>query len=112
MQAAAQEAAERGYRVKIEPIEDPQPEVHDIAQRLAHRLTRPQSVDAPACLISGGEPTMKLVEPQLRGRGGRNQQLVLAALEYRLQWQNAPNRRRFSPSTANSRYLALGWNRR
>jgi hydroxypyruvate reductase len=35
----------------------------------------------PDCLISGGEPTVKLVDESIRGRGGRNQQLVLAALE-------------------------------
>src|SRR2546426_206581 len=35
----------------------------------------------PDCLISGGEPTVKLVESSRRGLGGRNQQLVLAAVE-------------------------------
>ena len=35
----------------------------------------------PDCLISGGEPAVRLVDPSRRGRGGRNQQLVLAALE-------------------------------
>jgi len=34
----------------------------------------------PACFISGGEPVVKLVESSRRGLGGRNQQLVLAAL--------------------------------
>lgn len=31
------------------------------------------------CLITGGEPTVSLVESSRRGRGGRNQHLVLAA---------------------------------
>jgi hydroxypyruvate reductase len=35
----------------------------------------------PNCLISGGEPVVKLVPFERRGLGGRNQQLVLAALE-------------------------------
>src|SRR5437773_12336429 len=35
----------------------------------------------PNCLITGGEPGVRLVEPARRGLGGRNQQLVLAALE-------------------------------
>ncbi|MEM1303347.1 MAG: MOFRL family protein, partial [Planctomycetota bacterium] len=35
----------------------------------------------PDCLITGGEPTVRLAEPAVRGRGGRNQQLVLAASE-------------------------------
>ena len=34
----------------------------------------------PDCLVSGGEPVVKLVEAARRGLGGRNQQLVLAAL--------------------------------
>jgi glycerate-2-kinase len=35
---------------------------------------------APNCLISGGEPVVRLVDESVRGRGGRNQQLALAAL--------------------------------
>ncbi len=34
----------------------------------------------PNCLISGGEGTVKLAPPEIRGLGGRNQQLVLAGL--------------------------------
>jgi glycerate-2-kinase len=34
----------------------------------------------PDCLISGGEPTVTLVAEARRGKGGRNQQLALAAL--------------------------------
>ncbi len=34
------------------------------------------------CLISGGEPVVTLAPEGLRGRGGRNQQLVLAALQH------------------------------
>ena len=30
--------------------------------------------------VTGGEPTVKLAPPELRGKGGRNQQLVLSAL--------------------------------
>jgi glycerate-2-kinase len=33
----------------------------------------------PNCLVSGGEPTVELADPAVRGKGGRNQQLVLAA---------------------------------
>ncbi|MEC8390553.1 MAG: MOFRL family protein, partial [Planctomycetota bacterium] len=35
----------------------------------------------PDCLITGGEPVVQLAPPENRGKGGRNQQLVLAALE-------------------------------
>lgn len=37
------------------------------------------------CLITGGEPTVSLAPPEIRGRGGRNQQLVLAAYQELLQ---------------------------
>jgi glycerate-2-kinase len=36
--------------------------------------------DGPNCLISGGEGVVRLAPPAVRGRGGRNQQLALAAL--------------------------------
>ena len=35
----------------------------------------------PNCLISGGEPVVTLADKSIRGQGGRNQQLVLAALQ-------------------------------
>ncbi len=41
-----------------------------------------RTAPGPDCLISGGEPTVRLVEASRRGRGGRNQQLVLAALAH------------------------------
>ncbi len=34
----------------------------------------------PDCLITGGEPVVRLIDATKRGRGGRNQQLVLAAM--------------------------------
>ncbi len=33
------------------------------------------------CFLSGGEPTVELTDRGERGKGGRNQQLILAALE-------------------------------
>ncbi len=59
------------------------------------QMLRPQSDSHQTdCLITGGEPIVKLAPPSRRGRGGRNQQLVLAAyhqlLEYQLtdqEWQ-------------------------
>ncbi len=35
---------------------------------------------SPDCLISGGEPTVQLAPAEVRGRGGRNTHLVLAAM--------------------------------
>ncbi|MFW6124834.1 MAG: glycerate kinase type-2 family protein [Pirellulales bacterium] len=45
----------------------------------------------PNCLITGGEPVVRLAEPSRRGLGGRNQQLVLAALQ-RLQNRGGADR--------------------
>lgn len=42
---------------------------------------------SPNCLISGGEPVVRLAPAEIRGRGGRNQQLVLAALD---RWMQEP----------------------
>ena len=56
----------------------------DVAELAIHlsgaieQLLNQQQVD---CLISGGEPTVRLPEPSQRGMGGRNQQLALAIME-------------------------------
>lgn len=42
----------------------------------------------PDCLITGGEPVVRLIDATKRGRGGRNQQLVLAAM---IALSNNPN---------------------
>ena len=38
-------------------------------------------VPMPACILSGGEPTVELAETNRSRKGGRNQELVLAAME-------------------------------
>ena len=63
-------------------------------------LPKGEGTNAGHALISGGEPVVKLVESSRRGLGGRNQQLVLAAL-------NAADRRR-----SEGYRLALRRNRR
>lgn len=78
--AAGIEAERRGYShamVAATSLEGP---AEDIGRHLAQMALRMQSEPGPDCLITGGEPTVKLAPPELRGRGGRNQQLVLAAL--------------------------------
>jgi hydroxypyruvate reductase len=52
-----------------------------IGYDLADRAVRMRGDTGPDCLITGGEPVVKLVPSGQRGLGGRNQQLVLAALE-------------------------------
>ena len=53
----------------------------DIGRDLAEQALRMRREPGPNCLITGGEPVVKLADARERGRGGRNQQLVLAALE-------------------------------
>ena len=78
--AAGIEAERRGYShamIAATGLEGPAEEVGiHLAQMTQRMLTEP----GPDCLITGGEPTVKLAPPEIRGKGGRNQQLVLAAL--------------------------------
>lgn len=78
VQAAAQVAAELGYAVAtIDPpvvgeARDAAKVHHQEVLRLATKLSR------PACVLSAGETT---VEVSGSGRGGRNQEFALAAVE-------------------------------
>jgi hydroxypyruvate reductase len=78
---AAGLAAERlGYShamVAATRLEGP---VEDIGRHLAQVAIQMRGTSGPNCLISGGEGTVTLAPAEIRGRGGRNQQLVLAAL--------------------------------
>ena len=78
--AAANEAKRRGYGVKTLPVETHQPTADAAGTQLADQLLAMRSAER-TCIISGGEPTVTLVEATQRGRGGRNQQLALAALQ-------------------------------
>jgi glycerate-2-kinase len=82
LSAAASEAESRGYRV-ISLGSENTGEANAEGQALAARcveLRAHVSPDRPVCLLSGGEPVVRLVETERPGKGGRNQQLVLAAL--------------------------------
>jgi len=68
--AAGQEAERRGYSHAMLA-----------ARQLAEMARTMQRTPGPDCLITGGEPTVTLAPPAVRGLGGRNQQLVLAALQ-------------------------------
>lgn len=52
----------------------------EVGRHSAEMAQRMLSQPGPDCLISGGEPVVKLIDPAERGKGGRNQQLVLAAM--------------------------------
>ncbi len=78
--AAAEEAKRLGYAVATEIATCSEGPAEPIGRALAERAMEMRNLAAPACFISGGEPVVRLVKSSLRGRGGRNQQLTLAAL--------------------------------
>lgn len=80
--AAGAEAERRGYRHAMmvqQALEGP---AEEVGRHLAEMAVRMRDQPGPDCLISGGEPVVRLVDAAQRGQGGRNQQLVLAAVEY------------------------------
>jgi hydroxypyruvate reductase len=79
--AAGIEAERLGYShamISSRTLEGP---ADDIGRHLAETALRMRREPGPNCLITGGEPVVKLAAARERGRGGRNQQLVLAALD-------------------------------
>lgn len=79
--AAAAEASRRGYAAQSEAVQVLEGAAEDLGRRLAQTAVRLRAQPGRHCVISGGEPTVKLVPASQRGLGGRNQQLVLAAVE-------------------------------
>jgi glycerate 2-kinase len=79
--AAGMEAERRGYShsmIAARKLEGPAEEIGRHHAQMARSMT---STSGPDCLITGGEPTVQLAPANIRGKGGRNQQLVLAALD-------------------------------
>ncbi len=99
VRAAAQEARRRGYLPVEESASRSEGLADDLGVQLAQRALQMRADPERDCLVSGGEPVVQLAEPARRGRGGRNQQLVLAALNYLLQHDR--------PSADSSEPLAL-----
>ena len=80
---AAGVAAERlGYSHAMSSSNRPEGLAEDVGRHLAEIALRMRAGPGPNCLISGGEPVVRLVQSSRRGLGGRNQQLVLAAAEF------------------------------
>lgn len=83
-EAAARQARDLGFQVQAV-----RPEERGIAREVGaaladeclHWRTTAASVPGPVCLITGGEPVVHLVKTDQPRRGGRNQELVLAAVE-------------------------------
>lgn len=59
----------------------------EVARRLVSLARDMRANPGPDCLISGGEPTVQLAPQDVRGKGGRNQQLALAALTQLEDWR-------------------------
>lgn len=79
--SAGIEAERRGYSHAMQAATTLEGPAEEIGIHLAEMALSMRSTDGPDCLITGGEPTVRLAPAELRGKGGRNQQLVLAALE-------------------------------
>jgi len=79
--AAGQQAERLGYSPALSSAAASEGPAEGIGRHLAEMALRMRSQPGPDCLVSGGEPVVKLVEAEKRGLGGRSQQLVLAALQ-------------------------------
>lgn len=79
--AAGIEAERRGYSHAMIVAREMEGFADDIGQHLGRMAMVMSREDGPDCLITGGEPVVKLAPSAIRGLGGRNQQLVLAALQ-------------------------------
>jgi hydroxypyruvate reductase len=79
--AAGMEAERRGYRHAMNSATRPEGPAEEIGVHLAEMALQMRGKPGPNCLITGGEPVVKVVDTTRRGLGGRNQQLVLAAAQ-------------------------------
>jgi hydroxypyruvate reductase len=78
--AAGVQAEQLGYSHAMIAATKPEGPAEDVGRHLAKMALRMRDNAGPDCLISGGEPTVKLADERVRGKGGRNQQLALDAL--------------------------------
>jgi hydroxypyruvate reductase len=79
--AAGLEAERLGYSHAMLAAPAPEGAAEEVGRHLARLGLNMLAVSGPDCLVSGGEPVVTLAPPERRGKGGRNQQLVLAAAE-------------------------------
>lgn len=79
--AAGVEAERRGYNHAMDCARQSEGPAEEVGRQLAQMAKQMSTQPGPNCLITGGEPTVTLADSSIRGLGGRNQQLVLAALE-------------------------------
>jgi glycerate 2-kinase len=95
--AAGAEAERRGYSHAMVAARQLEGDAETIGRHLAAMARHMRNTAGPDCLISGGEPTVTLAPAGQRGLGGRNQQLVLAALQDFLVARSASDQRTDAP---------------
>lgn len=78
--AAGLEAERLGYSHIMASATKPEGAAEEVGRHLATMANRMLCEPGPDCLVTGGEPTVTLADESIRGLGGRNQQLALAAL--------------------------------
>lgn len=78
-----------GYNHVMQSARSCEGSAEDVGRHLASmavQMLRPQTDSHRTdCLITGGEPIVTLAPSNIRGKGGRNQQLILAAYQELLQ---------------------------
>ncbi|MCH8828601.1 MAG: DUF4147 domain-containing protein [Planctomycetes bacterium] len=83
--AAESKARELGYRL-LSLGSDNAGEAVDVGSDLADRAVavrdRADPAAPPVCLLSGGEPVVRLAKTDQPRKGGRNQELVLSAVQH------------------------------
>ncbi len=80
VEAAGAEATRRGYTPRTQTATTLEGPAEEVGRQLAGEAGRMAAGQTSYnCLITGGEPTVLLAPADIRGKGGRNQQLVLAA---------------------------------
>lgn len=89
--AAGQKAVELGYRYWMKSEKQSEGAASLLGEQFATQLNATLEQSHIDCIISGGEPTVMLPSVAERGRGGRNQQLVLSLLNHFHQQHSWPN---------------------
>jgi hydroxypyruvate reductase len=87
--AAGLEAERRGYQTRTVAVQQLEGEAELVGRQLAAEALAMRAAGGRRCLVHGGEPTVRLVDSHRRGLGGRNQQLVLAAIQYLREHQDS-----------------------
>ena len=85
--AAGIEAERLGYSHAMISATESEGTAESVAEHLVEMAKMMRTNQGPDCLISGGEPVVQLAAEATRGKGGRNQQLVLAALAKLEDWR-------------------------